>query len=227
MLKLPEVGFNREDYNEISTPNLIHQQLVEFRQGTAQYILPEFSPGRLLEMNCFDPNRCDCLCYEGVEKLPKGWQLTSQEPKFGACRKYPDRRLGPLRYSSNNKQESLQYERNWIDSHAAQVETAGTIGYGSSRAMVRFEACPTQSRCLQIRYIRYITIIPRARQASRITWAWCQALDPDSYNITDDEETFGILWCRQPHCENYYRYVRKAPFVIGDANRACETSCPV
>ena len=58
-----------------------------------------------------------------------------------------------------------------------------------------------------------------------MSWAWCQALDPDSYNLADDEETFGVLWCRQKGCKNYYRYIRKAPFPIPSMNRACQKSC--
>jgi len=40
--------------------------------------------------------------------------------------------------------------------------------------------------------------------AGQETWAWCQALDPDSYGLTDDMDSFGILWCRQEGCQNYY-----------------------
>lgn len=228
-LKLPDIGFGEDGYNKTWTPNLIYQQLVQFRQGTAQYIIPEFSPGRLLEMNCFDPNRCACLHYTGIEQLPKGWQLTPQESESGACRKYPNSRLGPLRSFRNNKQESLQGEEKRIESHVAEVHTTGTINYGSSTAMVRIEPCPTESRCLQIHYTRLITLIPKdreVREANDITWVWFQALDPDSYNLTDDEETFGILWCRQPRCKNYYRYLRKAPFALEDTNRSCKRSCP-
>jgi hypothetical protein len=78
-LYLPNNSFDKEGYNEIATPYLIHQQLQQFRRGTAEFIVPEFYPGRLIEMNCFDPNRCSCLRYAGVEQLPKGWKLTPHQ----------------------------------------------------------------------------------------------------------------------------------------------------
>ncbi|KAH6693979.1 hypothetical protein F5X68DRAFT_199995 [Plectosphaerella plurivora] len=40
--------------------------------------------------------------------------------------------------------------------------------------------------------------------------AWCQALDPESYKLMDDEESFGVYWCRTPGCLNYHGYGRKA-----------------
>jgi hypothetical protein len=239
-LYLPDTGFDEEGYNKIATPSLIREQLKQFRQGTAEFIVPEFSPGRLIEMHCFDPNRCSCLRYAGVEQLPKGWQLTpDQGPEFLACkrqlyvneefehlacRRYPSSRLGPLRSFQINQQESLQGEQKRIESHFTATQTTGTIRHGSSRVTIRIQPCPSEVRCLQIHYNRRITIIPEVRTGC-ITWAWCQALDPDSYKLTDDDQTFGILWCRQPNCKNYYRYLRKAPFPLRDTNRACGKSC--
>jgi hypothetical protein len=196
-------------------------------------------------MNCFDPNRCSCLRFAGVDKLPNGWQLTPrQEPVLLTCRMYPRNRLRPFRSSQTKKQESLQREQNCIECHYSGIQATGAPGSGSSRLMVRIESCPSENRCLQIWYKRQITIIPRGYYATCIQWVyyttciprnyyttcipwdWYQALDPDSYNLTDDEESFGILWCRQPGCKNYYRYLRKAPFPARDANRACKGSCP-
>jgi hypothetical protein len=240
-LCLPDIGFDDEGNNNMAIPYLMRQQLRQFRQGTAEFIVPEIYPGRLLEMNCFDPNRCSCLRYTGVEQLPKGWQLTPcQEFEFLAglrtltrcsefehlaCRRRPSSRLGSLRSFENNKEESL-HEQLRTESHYIGVQTTGTIHEGSSRVIVCIEPCPTENRCLQIRYKRFITIIPEMRRTSYITWAWCQALDPDSYNLTDDNETFGILWCRQPNCKNYYKYLRKAPFPLSDTNRKCQKYCP-
>jgi hypothetical protein len=227
-LYLPDTGFDEEGYNEIATPTRIRQQLEQFRQGVAKYIAPAISPGRLIEMSCFDPNRCSCLRYAWLEQLPDGWQLTPrQDPVLLACRMYPRNRLRPLRSSQMTEQEGLhlQSEQNWIEYHRAGVLATGAPLLGSSRILVRIESCPSENRCLQIQYTRLITIIPRIRRTNRITWDWFQALDPDSYNLTDDESSFGILWCRQPGCKNYYRYLRKAPFPSSDANRACKRSC--
>jgi hypothetical protein len=124
----------------------MREQFEEFRQDTpARFIVPEFSPGRLLEMSCLDPNRCSCLRYAGVEQLPKGWQLTPEDAEYRACRKDPINRLGPLRCSPNNKEqnlqdkeeslqdeeEDLQDEQKRIESHTAGVLTMPQMKYHS------------------------------------------------------------------------------------------------
>ena len=35
---------------------------------------------------------------------------------------------------------------------------------------------------------------------------WYDALDPNSYNLTDDAEGFGVYWCKTEGCNNYYRF---------------------
>ena len=234
-LYLPNTGFDKEGYNKIATPNLISHQFKQFRKGAAEFIAPEFYPGRLLEMNCFDPNRCSCLRYAGIDQLPKGWQLTPhQDPEFLpcmrtfdyyqdfghlACRRYPSSRLGPLRSFEMNEQDSLQGEQKRFESHHM------SINQKTSRIGISIEQCPSDRQCLQIRYRRSITIIPEKCRTTYITWDWCEALDPDSYGLTDDEESFGIIWCQQPHCNNYYKYLRKAPFPLRDINRKCKKTC--
>lgn len=240
-LYLPTFGFDNDGYNKIATPSLLCQELKRFRHGTAEFIVPEIYPGRRLEMNCFDPNRCSCLHYAGVEQLPKGWELIpSQELELRArskislhhreldqlaLRRHIGNRLRCLRSLEEAKEES-PYEKARIESHEITVQTAGTINQGSSRVVIHAEPCPTENRCLQMRYSRFITIIPKGRRTNYIRWAWFQALDPDSYNLTDDMESFGILWCRHLNCKNYYKYLRKAPFPLKDVNRKCGKYCP-
>ena len=45
-LDLSKTGFNEYGYNEIATLTLMRQELDKFWQGPAEYIAPEFSPGR-------------------------------------------------------------------------------------------------------------------------------------------------------------------------------------
>lgn len=61
------------------TPTVLRQELDSFRQGSAGFLVPKLPPGRLVEMNCFDPNRCGCLAYPGQDELLHGWQLTPPE----------------------------------------------------------------------------------------------------------------------------------------------------
>jgi hypothetical protein len=229
-LCLPDIGFEEDGYNKIATPSQMCQELRQFRKGAAEFILPEFTPGHLIEMNCFDPNRCSCLRYAGPEQLPKGWKLapdkvsdflpyttkktTLIDMQHPACRSHPGHRLSALRAFEPDKQEGLQSEQKRIETHFISIPTPGD----SSLVILEIVSCPAQSRCVQIRYNRVITVISKASRPSRVTWQWCQAMDPDSYNLTNDKESFEILWCRQPECKNYYKYLKKAPFRVKDMN---------
>jgi hypothetical protein len=65
-LDLPHSRFNEFGYNEVATPSLIRQELEKCRQGSAaEHIAPEFPPGRRMEMNCFDSNRCSACTMLG------------------------------------------------------------------------------------------------------------------------------------------------------------------
>lgn len=57
----------------VITPKLMHKLLRSLRQDSAEWIVPELPLGRLIEMNCFDPNLCRCLHYAGIEQLPQKW----------------------------------------------------------------------------------------------------------------------------------------------------------
>lgn len=89
--------------------------------------------------------------------------------------------------------------------------------------------CPGGDRCLHIKYHRRISVSGRSRTRdwlSCITVAWYQALGPDSYNLREDEESVGILWCAQRGYRNYVKYLQKALLrricigsVVGTVNR--------
>ena len=84
------------------TPAFLRQQLEGFRKGAAEFIAPESTLGRLGEMNCFDPNRCRCLYYAGMEQLPRGWQLPLA--------------IKPIFMTSSEENWSHGERQNWGDS---------------------------------------------------------------------------------------------------------------
>ncbi|KAB5575316.1 hypothetical protein GE09DRAFT_591178 [Coniochaeta sp. 2T2.1] len=58
-------------------PAVMDQILRDMRKGTAaEDVAPELAPGRLPEMNCFDPHLCSCLDYPGMEHLPYTWKYS-------------------------------------------------------------------------------------------------------------------------------------------------------
>jgi hypothetical protein len=86
----------------------------------SKYLAPEFLPGRLTEMNCFDPNRCSCLRYAGRERIPGGWRLTHQSADLLACRERPQCGLEALR-AFRSKEGSNQDRGNRTESHYGKV----------------------------------------------------------------------------------------------------------
>lgn len=201
-----------------TTPANLRQQLERLRQGAAEFIAPEMAPGRLLEMNCFDPNHCSCLHFEGIETI-RGWEVPAPESvRTENCRlhqQYRLRALQPHTVSPNERGDREVNPPEWAGGHLSFIQTTG-VGYrGTSKVHLNMDPCPSgHNRCLSVDYKRYIHLseawtIKRA-WADRVTPGWCQALDPDSYGLTNDMESFGITWCRQPGCRNYYKYLRKS-----------------
>ena len=208
-LELPELRSR-----ECLTAELMHQKLVqELRPGFAEYIAPELPPGRLPEMLCLDANRCNCLQYPGREQLDRSWLLMPpQEIGFSTCR-------------TDFSQELC------FAIHRACLVTTGVSNNGTSWLEVKMMNCPASEQCLQVEYRRTITIVPAGFMSGWrgcVNVGWWQALDPGSYNLTEDDEGFGLFWCRQKGCLNYYRYVRR-PFAryFPYAHSDCSASCPV
>jgi len=187
----------------------MRQELECFRQGTAEFIAPEYPPGRLVEMNCFDPNRCCCLHYPGLEKAPTGWQLSALGgTEHEICRQDPSFRLRAIRPQKDDEDGYSQWQER-CGGHRAWIVAARRPRCWSSEMFIHINPCFGSNRCLLVSYNRTIHFIFDEIHPRRMRASWLQAIDPDSYGLTDDEESYGVLWCRQPGCRNYYRYAKK------------------
>ncbi|KAI1076570.1 hypothetical protein F5B20DRAFT_594033 [Whalleya microplaca] len=203
-----------------ATPTTLRSQFEQFRSGVAQFIAPERYPGRIPEMNCFDPHRCSCLDYPGLEQLSsRSWALKPLQDHHDAptCRSDPARRL----FHRPRAAEAL------TGGHKTTLLTTGKVWDSAGHLEIAVDPC-AGGQCLRVRYRRKITFMLEDGPAmgTCLPTAWYQALDPDSYNPTDDQEGFGVLWCRQPGCKNYYRYLKGSLVSMPDANRSCTRSCP-
>jgi hypothetical protein len=154
------------------------------------------------------------------------WQLAPiHESKQSSCRENHAYALKALvhEYASVDNVE-------WTGAHATGAYTTGFCNpsyYGGGKVFVEVDPCGSTDRCLRVQYTRELTIIPRAgKTRNRVTMAWCCALDPDSYGLTNDMASYSILWCYQEGCRNYYRYLRKAAVAIDEIHRSCSSSCP-
>lgn len=60
-----------------------------------------------------------------------------------------------------------------------------------------------------------------------LDFSWFEALDPDSYQLWEDPDTQGSLWCPDPDCSNYYRYLER-PILrrcCGRVSSRCNYGC--
>ncbi|TPX18710.1 uncharacterized protein E0L32_002567 [Thyridium curvatum] len=211
-----------------ATPTALCARLREFRKWAPRYIAPELPPGVLPEMNLLDPNCCACLHYEGAGRLPPGWVLTPvHELYWLACRTDPRHRLQPLRQEQTG-QENVS-KKPLTSAHMTSLRYLSSGNRVLSKLELGIEGCQGGGQCLQIQYERHILLEALESDGHRDgcpTLAWCQALDPDSYNLTDDAESFGVVWCKQVGCRNYYRYLRKPAVGLKSVNQECRKACP-
>ncbi|KAI0134032.1 hypothetical protein BJ170DRAFT_716358 [Xylariales sp. AK1849] len=195
--------------NYQATPGFVHEQFLQFRQGVAEYIAPELSPGRLMEMVCFDLNKCNCLHYAGLEKLSSQWQLAPPEDsELPTCRKHQDGRLAALFPEETTTERTKGLEER-AGCHFAYIQATGMSKHGLDGVAVNVDPCPGGS-CLMVRYCRTITVLPHGQYPGRPTRAWFQGLDPDSYGLTHNYTSLNAFWCLQRECRNYFRYWKPA-----------------
>ncbi|KAI1867256.1 uncharacterized protein JN550_006987 [Neoarthrinium moseri] len=207
---------------ERTTPSFMRSQLENLRAGAAEFIAPESPLGQLPEMSCFDPNRCNCLDYSGVEHLSHSWQLTPpEEIDFLTCRSRRNFKLVALGPSKNTACVTA-LEKQPGGHCTLRNTTRLTNGEGQVRIII--DSCAKGSPCLQVEYWRRIEVA-NGLNPNDLVMTWYQALDPDSYNLTEDEEFHGVLWCRQRGCRNYYRYMKKVLVPHRALHRVCGEHC--
>lgn len=209
---------------EAVSADTVRRRFEVSRRGAAEFIAPQMGPGHLPEMNCLDPNRCSCLHYPGMDQLPHGWRSpppTALEEE--CCRRHPQYRLSALRPAATracgNNADGDGID-GWCGGHKAEIRLAGSVR--SSSVSIDLQPCPSDPRCLWIIYQRSIPLWTDGNSRNpgkRVTMAWCQSLDPNSYNLTDDAESYGFSWCREPSCKNYYKYFKRAVVPVADTNQ--------
>lgn len=181
-------------------------------------------------MSCLDPNRCVCLDWPGRELMPGGWaapapRATSYEHR--CCTSGPASRLWDSSNSKNNmnSMNSMNniHNRNENTAHKAVFQRFDSRNEGLSTASVEFFRCESgHPSCVEIWYNTGIEVFPLS-ELGRGTGlmeahmgfprpSWIAALDPDSYGATDDRIGYGVSWCHNRSCRNYYRCFKK-PFM--------------
>lgn len=218
-MDLADLG-NRDNKGAI-TAQAFRDHIHELRKGhsAARYIAPPDYPGILHELRCIDPERCACLLYPGFRRR------TSDAATPMACRKHEVVRV--------------------LNSHVANID----------HIHVRLASCDRAPRCLKLIYTRTIRLegfcinpdrawppallmgrrlsnigyYRRLRDAFRnesVPLGWYQALDPQSYHVTEDPDRHHLLWCRGRSCQLNPRYLRSRPFDQAfEMNAECVWGC--
>ena len=200
-----------DDTSEAISAAEMEALLPGLRKGAAEYIVPQATPGTPPEMRYFDPNRCGCLDWS--KKYPPGsrWAYMPAWSGGAGCRRDASHRL--LRFSRDRKGVTKRGTRaNEVEeAHVAVTSLSNTFG-NESRYSISATRCPDgNGRCILFDYHRRIACGPAwQREWTTVDYSWLEALDPHSYGLWQDHEAKSTLWCSDPTCTNYYRYLERS-----------------
>ncbi|KAK3363822.1 hypothetical protein B0T25DRAFT_597289 [Lasiosphaeria hispida] len=177
------------------------------------FICPQLSPGPITGSRLCGPDRCDCVWYEGCTET--GWLRPPVEwRKKTTCRH--DRTLG-LGIKNDDKHRLRRDVPNGIKcqcysqcSTGQQCSSARPFNGCYDIQVADIIGCDKDTDCAVVSYsARVIIELHRSQQhLGQMSANWYHALDPGSYNLTRDKEGFGVYWCRDEGCRNYYRFTR-------------------
>ncbi|KAK0657894.1 hypothetical protein B0T16DRAFT_402690 [Cercophora newfieldiana] len=198
----------------------IEERVRDLRRGAAEHIIPQATAGSLPEMRCFDPNKCACLDFGSrypSSSLWAGFQFPLPRRNLACCLGDTRHRLLPLaRLVNLGKQQQRDNKlKDLLKVHWAVSQLSSTFGDESGYS-IRIGTCPVpgaSTQCLQVDYVRRVACGPVWQPRWRtVDYSWFEALDPDSYGLSKDRETRGVLWCLDPDCVNFYRYLERPLF---------------
>ncbi|KAG8162507.1 hypothetical protein KVR01_008272 [Diaporthe batatas] len=192
----------------------LRPKLAELHDITGKYIIPCLYPTtQPPTLRCFDPNDCHCTPYAGSENVRWEWECGPWLPGITECMEGPYKGLDTLRppkasgsivsniISRLKKQPPRECAADQKRHMSRQEVVPFKWGVAMSCADVR--PCHTGKDCLKIDYIRVLHPL----ENGNITPEWYNTLDPESYNITEDEDGLGVFWCPTDGCRNFYKEV--------------------
>jgi len=203
-------------------------RLGELRSGAAEYIIPQSALNQVPEMRCFDRNQCCCLDFgdqddqddqdlpvdNNAQPVPLEGDNNKDNHVGGekGCRAVPSARLFPIPSSSSSSSHCRSEAERLGKIRAHVTRTALSFAFGIRAGwQASIRPCPaTTVGCLEIGYQRWVACATMLHPSwSAADYSWFEALDPDSYRLCEDGEARGSLWCPDPTCTNYYRYLER------------------
>ncbi|KAK3361681.1 hypothetical protein B0T24DRAFT_113075 [Lasiosphaeria ovina] len=221
------------------TPRTLNERLASLREQQARFTCPENSPGVKVERRLFDPNGCDCLRFPGLGQLGGAWTRSPMAAKYkrvmasrldsAGClldQSSTVTRLAALVDAQQQQQTDKSTRCRRLETalaaqHAARVRSLHHRHDSSVTAL----PCRRGGECLQLNYCTRVQLGKGSnRKLVHLTWAWFMAVDPESYRITEDIDGFGVYWCRDRSCRNFWQYTQsrlRPYFPEYDCSRAC------
>jgi len=158
------------------------------------------------ELQFFDPNVCTCLYFDDP---PPGLEVNQQEANTnGLCPGHKHFR-GPA--SAWGYTARMSEWRNRIPNKTSIAQC------WRGHSLSRWEAtvCQTSPECIVVEYEKRLALgqcqqccDPKDEKQEHglgPAWpGWLAMLDPVSYGLDEDEESYGIYWCYDKACQNYY-----------------------
>jgi hypothetical protein len=210
------------------TARLLRSRLADLRRRGGDFIFPRTSSGQLLELHQFDPNRCNCVEFEGAQGVE--WPLAPPTPlppsrrgqvRSGCCRAYFDHFPRPYQQRQSDVDERMRlmrarhgHRRHYTTfSHASTSDVSCFASFG-------VDPCERNLAGLDVVYLRTMDLYDRGKPG-KVNPDWFRSLDPDSYGLLDDTDGDGVFWCRQENCANFFKNWLSRMLKYGDYNREC------
>jgi hypothetical protein len=138
--------------------------------------------------------------------------------RFLPCSKHSVRNLVDL----HEKQDKLGDEaEHWGRMRSSLAKGGSPDGF---HLEVNALPCKGGAECLELRYMTMARLDGKDGHLRHMPSNWYLMLDPRSCEVTQDKDGFGVYWCEDRRCRNYWQYARSRwrPFLRNDDYiRAC------
>jgi hypothetical protein len=188
----------------------LNDGLKQMYRVQGHYTCPQIKPGPVAGERLCDPTRCNCVYYAGLEETRWPRPPVKREGE-AVCREHGVLGLGPPGIAHKHQRKEV----------LGNPGIKGQCYYESSSGIPPFQGChdlhyadilgcEVESNCVVVSYSSCVVILldESDRHVGAMDANWYQALDPDSYGLTEDVEGFGVYWCKDRGCKNYYRFAR-------------------
>ncbi|KAK3353756.1 hypothetical protein B0T25DRAFT_220623 [Lasiosphaeria hispida] len=185
-------------------------------QQQGRLICPQITPGPVAGSRLCGPGRCDCLEYAGKttdwQRPPVEWRRTitcrarnNLGLSHGVDKKHALNKVRNTGLGGGLGERKVEFAGQCYSKYLWTQTPTGYLLFHKTEAI----GCAESVDCVVVSYQSMIVLdLDKDCHLRRMNWNWYQALDPDSYDIAKDTEGFGLYWCKDGGCRNYYRFSR-------------------